>query len=255
MGMTSPFPEPDSPELERFQIYAALEILAELQRLCTHQVLLTAYFPGTTECVVTRLLAVHPEKAELIFDAACDAAAQTRVTTSPLLVMVGFHDQVKVQFAAHAAHATMHAGKPAFATRMPPDLLRLQRRNFFRVPLPSDQPATCLMPLPNAPNQYESLQVLDLSLGGMAIMSYPRTFDWPNDERVSPCYLDLPQVGQLAVRMRVRRIEPNHDTPSVQRLGCEFIDMPEHAMVMLQRYMNKVDAARRQKLAPKVSAA
>jgi len=60
MGMTSPFPEPESPELERFAVYSKVEIAATLRNLAVEGVLLTAYFDSDPGFLVTVVLEVTP---------------------------------------------------------------------------------------------------------------------------------------------------------------------------------------------------
>ena len=245
MGMTSPFPEPESPELERFAVYSRVEIAAMLRNLAEEGVLLTAYFDGDPGFLVTVVLAVNGDFEEVILDSAVDPIAQKRLLASKHIVFVGFLDHIKVQFVARLAEATEHEERPAFRIRLPEMLLRLQRRDFFRVRPPMSKPAKCLVPYGEDGKQYESLRVLDLSVGGMAVMTYPQKFELPTGKLIENCYLDLPGVGSIGVSLTVRHVDPVPKDEKARRCGCEFVEMPPASRVMLQRYINQIDAENR----------
>lgn len=245
MGMTSPFPEPDSPDLERFAVYSKVEIAAMLRNLGDEGVLMTAYFDAEPGFIVTVVLQVNADFEEVIFDHAVDAIAQKRLLASKHIVFVGFLEHIKVQFVARVAEATQFDDRPAFRIRLPESLLRLQRRDFFRVRPPMSKPAKCLVPYGETGKQYESLRVLDLSVGGMAVMTYPEKFDLPAGKLIENCYLDLPGVGSIGVSLTVRHIDPVPKDEKARRCGCEFVDMPPASRVMLQRYINQIDAENR----------
>jgi c-di-GMP-binding flagellar brake protein YcgR len=245
MGMTTPFPEPDSPELERFAIYSRVEIAATLRQLIEENVLVTAYFDEGPGFVVTALLAVNADFEELVFDSAPDEVGQRRLLASKQIVFVGFLESIKVQFVARLAEAAMFEGRPAFRVRMPETLLRLQRRDFFRVRPPMSKPATCLVPYAGDSKQYESLRVLDLSVGGLAVMSYPEKFELPTNQVIDNCFLDLPGIGSISVSINVRHVDRVPKDDKARRCGCEFVDMSAQSRVMLQRYVNKIDADQR----------
>lgn len=243
--MTSPFPEPESPELERFAVYSKVEIAAMLRQLRDEGVLVTAYFDQGPGFVVTALLEVNEGFEEVIFDSASDALAQKRLLASRQIVFVGFLDNVKLQFTARIAEATGFENKPAFRVPLPDQLLRLQRRDFFRVRPPLSKPATCLVPYGEDGKQYESLRVLDISVGGLAVLTYPEKFELPTGRVVENCFLDLPGVGSVSVSLNVRHVEQVPRDERARRCGCEFVDMAPQAHVMLQRYVNRIDAENR----------
>jgi c-di-GMP-binding flagellar brake protein YcgR len=245
MGMTSPFPEPESPDLERFTVYSRAEIANLLNRLRDEGTLVTAYFDEEPGFVVTVLLAVNEDFEEVVFDCAAQELAQKRLLASRRIVFVAFLDHIKVQFTAPLAQATCHQNRPAFRIRMPQQLVRLQRREFFRVHPPLSKPATCLVPYGEDSKQYESLRVLDISVGGLAVLTYPEKFELPAGKVVENCFLDLPGVGSVSVSLNVRHVDPVPRDEHARRCGCEFVDMAPQAHVMLQRYVNKIDAESR----------
>jgi len=255
MGHTNPFPEPDAPELERFMVYARVEIISMLRQVGEQGVLTTVYYDRHAGFAVTALLAVNPDFEEVIFDVPSDALAERRLLAAEELVFVTFLDQIKLQFRARKAEATLHDGKPAFRVRLPPEVLRLQRRDFFRVRTPMGKLALCLVPYleqdqegkepSDGPKTFEKLTLLDISIGGMALMSYPDKFALPLGKTIDGCYLDLPGIGQVTVTLKVKHLDQVPRDEKSRRVGCEFVQLAPQARMMLQRYVNKLDAEQR----------
>lgn len=251
MGMTTPFPEPDSPELAPFTVFARVEIESLLRRLADTGTLVTVYFDENAGFAVTVLLAVNPQFEEVVFDCASDPAVQRRLLAAQSLTCVAFVDHIKLQFGARGAEATTHDGKPAFRVRLPEQLLRLQRRDFFRVKAPLSRPAQCLVPYGEDQKQYEKLRLLDISIGGVAVIAYPEKFDPSVGQRIEECFLDLPAIGSVGVHLKVRHLAPLRDGKS-RAVGCEFVDLAPAARTMIQRYVNRLDAEQR-KLSARVA--
>jgi len=245
MGMTTPFPEPDSPDLAEFTVYSRVEIVSLLEGLASSGKLATAYFDAQAGFAVTVLLTVNPEFEEVVFDNASDAATQRRLMEAETLTFVAFVDNIKLQFTSQRAEPTTYEDKPAFRVRLPEQVLRLQRRDFFRVRTPVSKPAHCLVPYGEDKKQYEKLRLLDISVGGVAVVTYPQKFDLTAGTRIDECFLDLPGVGSVGISVKVRHLAPLPKDDKARAVGCEFVDVTPAARTLIQRYVNKLDAEQR----------
>jgi len=127
-------------------------------------------------------------------------------------------------------------------------MLRLQRREYFRVRTPVLGKAVCLVPQERGASKYESLQLLNISVGGLAVMSYPHNFELPVGETIRDCYLDLPGIGPINVAFRVVNIYDDEGNADARRCGCQFVDLAPQARMMVQRYVNRVEAEQRRAL-------
>lgn len=243
--MTSPFPEPESPELERFRVYSRAEIVGVLRSLCEAGVLMTAYFDADPGFGVTTLLAVDDGRSELVFDNLSIEIAQRRLLAAPLVTFVGFFEAIKVQFGVAGARASSFSGKPSFSVRLPQQILRLQRRDAFRVKPPLSKPATCRVPVGETKDRCESLRVLDISIGGLAVLAYPEHVSLSAGMVIEACQLDLPGVGGTSVNLRVRHVDVLPRDEKARRCGCEFVNMAPATQLMLARYVNQLDAEAR----------
>jgi c-di-GMP-binding flagellar brake protein YcgR len=240
-----PFPEPDSPDLESCMLYSRAEILAILRRLADQRTLVTVYTDGDSEFAVSMVLQVDPDFDVIDFDMPADAQAQARVLAARELVFVIFLENIKVQFRADVAKAVRALDGAAFRVRLPAQLLRLQRREYFRVRTPVGARPTCLVPQSDGATKYESVQLTNISVGGLAAMTYPRLFDLPVGCVVHDCYLNLPGIGTIQIAFRVVNLyAADADHPS-RRFGCEFVDLSTQARMMIQRYVNRMEAEQR----------
>lgn len=245
MGMTSPFPEPDSPELERFSVYSRVEIVGMLRSLREAGVLVTAYFNADPGFGVTTLLQVNEAGGTLVFDNLSDEVAQRRLLAAPAVTLVGFIEAIKLQFKVTGARPVTFEDQPAFAVALPRQVLRLQRREAFRVRPPLSKAATCRVPFGDVGGQYEALRVLDISVGGLAVLTYPEKFDVAAGTVIEACQLDLPGVGGFSVGLRVCHVDVLPRDEKARRCGCEFVQLAPAARLTLQRYINKIDADQR----------
>jgi c-di-GMP-binding flagellar brake protein YcgR len=240
----TPFPEPEAPDLERYWLYSKFEIDALITRLCEDRVPMTTYWSGDGEFAVTQIMKVDALRNELHFDLPSQPQQQSRLLEAAELVCVAFVENVKLQFTVGMPRRSSSAGYPTFLTALPDRVLRLQRREYYRVRTPESVSASCLVPYSGDRAQYESLRVLDVSVGGLAMLAYPRHFDPSVVNVIDRCYLDLPGVGTVTVRLRVAHLETAPDGQS-RHCGCEFIDLSPQARMMLQRYVHRIDVEQR----------
>jgi c-di-GMP-binding flagellar brake protein YcgR len=241
MGVTNPFPEPESPALDPFTVFSAVEIAALLERMKAADTPITVYFDHSNAFSLTSLLAVQAPRT-LIFDTVRD---ERRLSAAEALTFVGFIESIKVQFTTGKAESLTFDNGPAFRVTMPERLLRLQRRDAFRVRTLAGKPAQCLVPYGPDGSQYEKLQLLDISVGGAAVLTQPQRFQLQPGKRIPDCYLDLPGIGSIGVTLQVRHFEPGADRKGGGTAGCEFVDVSSQARNQIQRYVNLLDMERR----------
>jgi flagellar brake protein len=244
-----PFPESEAPDLERYWLYSKFEIDALIARLCDDRVPMTVYWASDGQFAVTQILKVDAVHSEVHFDLPNQPEQQTQLLGAAELVCVAFIEAVKLQFTIDSPRRSSEGGYPTFVSALPERVLRLQRREYYRVRTPESLSANCLVPYSGDKAQYESVRVLDVSVGGLALLAYPRHFNPTDGAVIDRCYLDLPGVGTVTVRVRVAHVEPSKGGQS-RRCGCEFIDLSPQARMMLQRYVHKIDVEQRHQRGP-----
>jgi len=240
-------PEPETPEFEQYHTYSRREIINVIEDIIARSALVTLHFCQGDEHFVTTLLDVNPEFEELIFDAAPDPAMAARLLESRRISFVTFIDQIKVQFLTQLVEPTTFAGKPALRTRLPDSLLRLQRRNFYRVPAPvKSTPLMCEIPLPGGvPVRFA---ISDISVGGVGIIAGPALADFESGTVFHDCSIELPGHGSFATSLEVRNnigLAPGAGTQERFRYGCQFLNLSGPLVSLIQRYINQLERTRR----------
>ena len=236
MGFPTPFPEPDSPELQRFAVRSPSEIVSRLRALQAAAVPLTAFVDAGASFGVVTLRGVDEIAGKLIFAGLADDGLRRQLLNSPLATFVGYDDAGKVQFAA--APMTHGAGDCGEVTsQMPANLFRLQRRSAARVRLDGTKAAVCRIPVPGAAAEWETLKVLDISIAGIALLTYPQRYEPIVGAEIDGCLLDLPGVGGASVSLKVSHASA-HARPKLHgHCGCALLRIAPAVRKMLIRYM------------------
>jgi c-di-GMP-binding flagellar brake protein YcgR len=240
-------PETEHPGLEQFQLYSRVEILALLREIAERRILVTIYFRGGERFVLTTVLGVNPEFEEIVFDASADPRDTEELLRSGTLVMVAFLDEVKVQFRAGRAERCTHEDGVALRVRVPDSVLRLQRREFYRVATPMTRPLVVTVP-PTEPSAAPlRLRVADLSCGGVGVVGESPLLGLEPGAVLRHCRLELPGVGVIDASLEVRHIaQPRGGAAATQtRWGMRFVNLAPGSLTLLQRYINKLERERR----------
>jgi c-di-GMP-binding flagellar brake protein YcgR len=245
MSLITPFPEAESPALDRFALHERDGIAALLRELSKRRSLVTMYFDNAAGFTVGNVLDVDPARDAVVLDCAGDGGVQRSIAQARDIVVIAFLDTTKIQFTLMGAEPVDHEGRAAFRLRLPQRVLRIQRRSASRRAPPGGRPAVCHVPVPGETDQYEPVRVLDVSPGGLAVLATARLFELSRDQVVGPCRLDLPEVGQIGVALRVRYLEAWPSELGGRRCGCEFVDLGDGARRSLQRYLDRLEATAR----------
>lgn len=236
-------------ELEQFRLYSRHEIGRVLRDLSRHNELITAYYNGR-EFLLTAVLGmdmVDMDDARVYLDVSADEGVNRRFTASNHLVFVGRHFQVRLQFTAPGATLTQFEGDQAFAIPFPQSMLRMQRREFYRLITPLVNPPQCQFTTEDG--QLIEVPILDISLGGIAILEPDTTRDglWQPGTIIRDCQVELPEgrtvKSDVEVRNRYTVTLPSGKTQL--RVGCRFLHLKPRMNVELQRYIHRIELERR----------
>ncbi|MBI3529272.1 MAG: flagellar brake protein [Betaproteobacteria bacterium] len=231
----------------RFAVSQPAEIVFVLKKIMQNTQLVTAYLDGGADFALTSLLAVMSDTAEVVLDVSPDAAANKRLLAAKKVLLVTSHDQVKVKFTTSDIREVRYQGRPALRIPLPGTLVRIQRREHYRIATPITKPLICTLPLPDrgAGVQAETI-VLDISIGGVALMDNHDATGFQIGDVFKNCRIGLPEVGTLVVSLEVRN---SFDTPlknglSFRRCGCQFLNLAPSNENLVQRYIMFLERSR-----------
>ena len=246
----STLPEPAGTDLDDYQVYSRVDIIANMRVLIDQHVLATVYFDQGEKFFVTRFLRINPEFEELIFDLGSDFRINEALKTATSFTVVAFLAQIKMQFSAERAELTQFENAPAFRMRMPRSILRLQRRNAFRARTPlSKSPMALLPPLPDRDGKADTarVRITDISATGLAFVTPVGRPVLSAGMRLLGCQLELGENEKIDADMEVRHVSIYKDGfgREMCRAGCMLLRLPGAAQMSVQRYVNQLAVSER----------
>lgn len=232
----------------KYRIYARVEIAFILRSIMKSSALVTAYFGHSKDFVVTAILEVDADAGSIIIDSGSNPVLNERVLRGQQLSVVSSQDGVKVEFEVQQVEAASFEGRLAFRIPFPGSLIKLQRREFYRLMAPLLNPLKCQIPVPGGP-VIETV-VGDISLGGVSLMGEHQGLDLQLGTIYENCRILLPELGVIQTKLMVRNSFPMtlRSGAVIKRTGCAFLDLPSSQQAMIQRYIIRLERDRRAKL-------
>ena len=236
----------------KYLIHSRVGILGILDTLHEAGSLVTAYFGAGNDFLLTSIATVRPDQSEVIMDYGADSAANQRALQARRITFVAAHDRIKIQFVATSVTKVRYGGRDAFGIPIPTELLRLQRREYFRITTPLSRPLKCLIApqSPAVPGPTEAT-IIDISCGGVALLDSSEPGNIETGVCFRGCRIILPDAGTVTADILVKSVfdVTLKSGTKHKHVGCEFVGMPERERAVIQRYINKVERERRSRTA------
>ncbi len=249
MANQPPLKTEAAPEVSNYMIHSRMEIVYILRAIQHKNELVTAYFNQGADFILTSIIDVDSDNGTVVFDYGANELLNKRIMASEKIILVTTQDKVKVQFVIGRMQEIVHLGRPAFRSALPDALLKLQRREYYRLATPLINPIKCSIPQPG--NTKIEVPIADISLGGIAITHYQEYMQLEIGARFNACRILLPDIGTVATDMEIRNEQEitMKNGAKNHRAGCMFVDLHSSQQAMIQRYIIKLDRERRSILA------
>lgn len=230
---------------DRFQLTDRSDIVAVLRQLSRRPELITAYFNQGRESLVTAVLGVDTQRGEVELDQGPDDAVNRRALAADSLICMTREQNVSVRFRLNGLRAGTRADGPVFRAPLPDSVQRMQRREFFRVPMPVTTPVLCR--IPTEEGAVHTFRAMDLSLGGVGLVDSSMALPMQVGDAFTDCELEIPGQDVLVMRLEVRNISRHifRDGTTGRRLGLAFGSVSGRASTLLQRYLQRLQIAQR----------
>ncbi len=236
-------------DYSKYLLHSKKEILFILRAMRDKGSLITVYFNQGNDFLLTTLLSVSADGNAMLIDPGSNAEMNRKALASEKLVFIATHDKVKIQFTVKHLAPTEHAGREAFRAAIPDELLRLQRREFYRLTAPIAHPLRCSIPVKMADGSQTVFEttVIDISGGGLGVMAPPEGVEFETDHLFENCRIELPEVGTVLATLRVRNVFEFtlRSGAKTKRSGCEFVDLPGNMLTLIQRYIIRIERERK----------
>jgi c-di-GMP-binding flagellar brake protein YcgR len=221
-----------------FILHAPKEILAVLRDIVTHKNRVALYFNDDNSMVLTLLLAV--DETGVWVDAAVNPQDNRHIERSSRIVFVSTHNQAKVQWVSSETSQCLFENSAAFFLPLPKKLLRLQRRDFYRLLTREPEALSCIIrPKPDQAHIHQEVTVMDISIGGVALVCKEDSVELQPGMQYQNCEIDLPDIGTISATIEVKNtfeVTARNGVVS-RRAGCIFVKPSGETEKMLQRYV------------------
>ncbi|MCB1959002.1 MAG: flagellar brake protein [Rhodocyclaceae bacterium] len=237
-----------SDDYSQFLLTNPAEIQHVMRDLIRKRAMITAYMGSQKTFMLTSVLALSDGDTQLVLDVPPDESIRAQALDSEELICVTQIASVKIQFPLSGLRKSTYDDRPAMVAPLPQRLLRLQRREYFRLTAPVAHSLLCQIPVTTeagATTTFEA-RVIDISGGGIAIVVPPEGVEFKPNTEFTNCQIALPETGTVRAGLRIRSVfrVTNRQGVSMLRAGCEFIDLPERIASVIHRYILKVERDR-----------
>ena len=234
-----------------YVVHSRREIVALLRAIGEHHQLITMLINGGADAVVTSILEVDDANDAVIIDCAPSALLNQRITQSDDIAFEASLDKVRILFSVEGADDVLHEDRPALRIPIPPTLIRLQRREYYRVNTPMSNPILCRIPLPaDGGGGSYATPLVDISCGGIALLDDKKILDITIGGEYENCRIDLPGLGVITVTLQIRNSQELtlFNGKTNRRLGCQFVDLSKAMLAAIQRYIMHLERDRNAKI-------
>ena len=232
---TSIAPESDPKLLKEFSLSAEPTLRKLLTTIEEDEHELYVFLQADHTQFVTEILNIDWQTGLIWLGTPYEKSLSAGCNGSSAYVIVAFPDGVKVQFAGIGILQSEYQGADALRIAIPKSIVRLQRRNYFRVMADEELNHQVKLEIPAYPDRPN---LIDLSLAGCGFTLMAQAGQFESGQVLSNVQLTLPDgESSLLVDLVVRNIKPTVDNPDLIQLGCEMKAAQRNAERRLQRFL------------------
>jgi flagellar brake protein len=235
-----------------YRVQSRREILALLRQIGEKNQLVRMLVNGEADVCVTSILDVDADEDMLVLDRSIDRDQHRRVLAASRVSCETSLDKIRILFKVENPREITYEGSVAVGVDIPETLVRLQRREFYRMETPVTNPVKLVLSLPEElGGGSATLPLADISCGGIAFMDNKLVLGDAMGRTFENCRLDLPDVGPVVTSLEIRNM---HDVTllnnkSARRYGCMFVGISRGNLANVQRYITKLERERNARLA------
>ncbi|MBA2484478.1 MAG: flagellar brake protein [Nitrosomonas sp.] len=229
---------------KNFRIHSKADIHAIIRDIMQRNTLVTVYFDQGNNFILTSILTIDTERDEMVIDYGIDERLNRMALNSKRITFITSQNRIKVEFACDSLRKIHFEGDDAFVVNMPDTLVRMQRRNFFRVTTPTINPLKCVIPFPiDDESDIAEVTLLDISCGGIAVIDHHPKISFDPGTVFENCQILLPNIGTIIANIQVKNTYEItlRNGLACKRAGCEFIRLPASMFALIQRYIVKLE--------------
>lgn len=232
-------------ELSPFQVHSRREIIGLLRNVEHHKQLLSMHINRGAEAVVTSILAVDDTNDTVIIDSAPNEEMNQRIVANDNISFETVLDHIRILFFSNRAERCVYENLPALRIPLPSNLIRLQRREYYRVPVPMSMAVRCEIPVTDEQGEVEIVNVplQNVSGGGIAIIDDRKRLDNTPGYIYKDCRITLPGNTIVVTSLQVKNSQDLNlaNGKTSRRIGCLFIELSKPMLAAVQRFITKLE--------------
>lgn len=230
------------PEDAKYQISSKREIVALLSAVMKDHVGMSIRLDHMEDTIDTSILRMDDDV--MFIKAAADPLVNKALLESSNAAFVANPRNALIKF---SAHQIQRVGTDLLALKLdiPDQIVRIQRREFFRIDVPPQSALGCKISFTGADGQSNLIRagIDNISAGGIGMTdrsgSLPLALNAVHDD----CQLELNTSNAPRVRLKTRSVNKKEqgDGKVVHHFGCEFVETPRAALASIQRFIMQLE--------------
>jgi flagellar brake protein len=197
------------------------------------------------QALSTTLWALDDQRRRIGFAIDADHPRTSALLAADELVAVAYLDSVKLQFDLHDPVLVRGRDGAALQAPFPDTIYRFQRRGAYRVRTLERSSPTAHLRHPALPDMLLPLRVIDVSIGGCALLVGHDVPPLQPGTRVAGVRIELDAETRFDCGLQLQHVtDIDPGAPGV-RLGCAWDRLPAAAERTLQRYIDQTQKRRR----------
>lgn len=226
---------------DKYFLQGHVEILSILNELAHRREPVSVYFNNGQQFILTILLSARDDG--LVFDMGGDEKANALLAKAKSCTFLTYPDGIRVQFSGINPERFMWGDEAAFWVEIPKHVIRLQRRDSYRITLPISHPLSAQF-FNHDHVLLHTWEVNNLSAGGFNVIT-DRHAKFKVGDRISEVHIQLDSKSFIKCATIVRHITPKDFSGSEKIIiGMSFVDL-SHAMdIAIQRAITHIEYER-----------
>jgi flagellar brake protein len=227
-----------------FRVQHPREIAALLKELTRDAIPVILSGPGGVS-LTTVVWTVDTAQQRINFSADADSPQLQQLLDGEEATCVAYLDAVKLQFDLEQLVLVRGDKTCSLQAVVPREMYRFQRRSSFRVRTLGRGSPTALLRHPSVPDMQLGLRVLDVSIGGCALMLPGDVPPLPAGLEIRGVRIELDPDTRFDTDLLLHHVTVIQSPSRGARLGCEFMRVQPQAQRSLQRYIDQTQKRRR----------
>ena len=231
----------DSP----YRVHSRREIVSLLNSMMERNQLLSLLIKGGSESIITSILDIDEDENSVVIDAAPSASLNLSILQSTRIGFEALYNNIRITFNVDRAKHCEYQSRPALKIDIPESLVRLQRREYFRIATPIAKPLRCTFRVTQDDGSFITIVTMlnNISAGGVGLTDEKKILDNTIGRIYEDVSLEMTDNTIVTVKLVVRDCKEAKLTSgkTVNRFGCEFVDLPRAVLAAVQRFITKLE--------------